>query len=190
MKFLFIDAEFTGEHAEATLVSLGLVGVEGESLYVTFNDYARDQVTPWLEENVLSVIDETTSVSRAEGWRIVSEWIDVYSDGERISLVSAGKMLDLMLLFELWREADPNKPFHHLHSLPPCLNHAAHFDLPTVFFLAGLAPDSDRQGMIDSSLAGHRHEALYDARVVRECFLKCFKKQNFPNVDEPLFESV
>ena len=48
------------------LISIGIVTLEGESLYITLNDYDRDEVTDWVRENVLSWIDETQSVSSRE----------------------------------------------------------------------------------------------------------------------------
>jgi DNA polymerase III epsilon subunit-like protein len=181
MKLAFIDTEFTGEHAYTTLISLGIVGMDDESLSLSINEYDRDQVTPWLEENVLCYIDESLSVSRREAFEHVSRWFEEYSAGELVSLVSAGKSVDLLLLFELWHFGFPElKYFHHLHCLPPYLNHRAHLDLDTIFFLAGVDPDVDREEFIDHSVSGKRHEALYDARVVRECFLKCMTAANFP----------
>jgi hypothetical protein len=185
VKFAFVDAEFTGEHAATTLVSLGIVGDSGPGLSVTFNDYARGQVTPWLRENVLAHIDESKSVSRAEGYEIVSRWFEEYSRGEPVSIVSAGKLSDVLLLFELWHIAFPEREyFHHLHCLPPYLNHAAHFDLPTVFMLAGVDPNVDREEFIGHSIGGTRHEALHDAEVVRECFRRCVTRKAFPRLPE------
>ena len=58
MKLVFFDTEYTGGHAFTTLVSVGLVRLDGRELYLTLSDYARGQVTNWLRENVLSLIDE------------------------------------------------------------------------------------------------------------------------------------
>jgi DNA polymerase III epsilon subunit-like protein len=181
MKVAFVDAEFTGEHARATLVSIGIVGMGDETLSISFSDYDRDQVTPWLRENVLCHIDESRSMSQCEAFPIVARWFEEYSAGERVSLVSTGKMLDLLLLFELWRfsHADRRR-FHHLHSLPRCLNHSCHFDLETILFLAGVDPRCDREQFIGHSVQGRRHNALYDAMVVRECFKRCMTHENFP----------
>ena len=85
MKIVFIDAEFTGEHALTTLVSLGLVNLEGDQLYVSLNDYSEDQVTEWLRENVLNQIDSTKSISSKEAFKLVSEWLENYSNGEKIA---------------------------------------------------------------------------------------------------------
>jgi hypothetical protein len=191
VKFAFVDAEFTGEHALTTLVSLGIVGTNDSELSVAFNDYDRNQVTPWLRENVLANIDESATVSREEGYRVVSEWFESYSGGERVSIVSAGKLSDVLLLFELWHVAHPEREyFHHLHCLPDYLNHAAHFDLPTMFFLAGVDPNVDREAFVDHSLDGTRHEALYDAMVVRECFYRCLSRENFPRLPGDALEAV
>lgn len=183
-KFAFLDAEFTGEHQRTTLVSLAVVGSGDEQIYLTFDGYDRDQVTPWLEENVLRHIDPASAVSYAEGYRRLASWFESYSAGEPVSLVSVGKTLDLVLLFELWHHAHPErKYFHNLYCLPDCLNHSAHFDLPTIFWLAGLPPDQNREALAVGKVAGHRHDALYDATVVRECFRKCVTTDNFPGLE-------
>ena len=75
MKIVYIDTEFTGEHALATLVSIGLVAVDGRELYVTLNDYDERQVTDWFRENVLSMIKKETSVSKKEAYEIINKWI-------------------------------------------------------------------------------------------------------------------
>jgi hypothetical protein len=184
-KFAFIDAEFTGEHQKTTLVSLAVVGDCDEQIYLTFNGYECDQVTPWLEKNVLRLIDTSKSVSYADGYKKLSSWFDEYSAGDLISLVSVGKTLDLVLLFELWHHGNPDrKYFHNLHCLPEYLNHSAHFDLPTIFWLAGLSPDLNREELA-GQVTGHRHEALHDALVVRECFRRCIDPQRFPILFKP-----
>lgn len=174
MKFAFLDTEFTGEHSKTTLVSLSVVGLGDESLSISFNDYDREQVTPWLHENVLIHIDESKSLSRKEAFPIISRWFEDYSSGELVSLVTAGKTFDHTLLFELWHFDFPEMPyFHRLHCLPPYLNHSAHLDLDTLFLFVGIDPACDREKFIDYCVTGNRHESLYDARVVRECFLRC-----------------
>lgn len=42
----------------------------------------------------------------------------------------------------------------------------------TLLSVVGFDPDTDRELFIDQTISGDRHHALYDARVVRECFLK------------------
>jgi hypothetical protein len=172
MKLVFLDAEYTGQHASTTLVSVGLVTLDGDELYVTLDDYDERQVTPWLREHVLSVIDPDTRVSSREAYRRISEWLDRYAAGDRVHLVSAGLGSDLLLFFELWKHGIADgRPFHVLHDVPAQLSHAQHFDLNTLLFACGHDPDADRDLFVAGRVRGHRHDALHDARVVRECFL-------------------
>jgi hypothetical protein len=173
VKLVFIDAEYTGEHAYTTLVSLGLVTLDGRELQINLHDYAQDQVTDWLRENVLAHIDPATCVDSPEAYRRLSSWIDAYAGGDRVHLVSAGLGSDLLLLFELYRFAQPERThFHALHCLPASLNHAQHLDLNTLFLAAGHDPDGDRDEFVGNAVTGRRHDALHDARLARECFLK------------------
>jgi len=173
VKIVFIDAEFTGEHAFTTLVSLGLVTLEGDEFYISVNDYSEDQVTEWLRENVLNKIDQTKSISSKEAFKSISAWLENYSNGEKIHLVSAGKGADLILLFELWKYSNFDlKYFHSLHCLPNYLNHNSHFDLNTLFMVAGIEPDINREYFARKSNSDKRHNALHDAIIVKECFIK------------------
>ena len=58
MKIVFADCEYTGEHSITTLVSLGLVTLDGNELYLTLNDYEDSQISHWVNENVISKIDK------------------------------------------------------------------------------------------------------------------------------------
>lgn len=173
MKIVFTDAEYTGEHAFTTLVSLGLVTLEGDELYLTLNDYERAQVTDWLRENVLSEIDESQTVSSYEAYLRLSAWLEAYAGDEDVALCSPGLGSDLLLLFELYHHARPDLPyFHALHCLPPYLNHVWHLDLNTLFVCAGVDPNTDRDAFAGVAVKGARHDALHDALVARECFLR------------------
>lgn len=183
MKVVFVDTEYTGEHAFTTLVSVGLVTLEAETLYVTFDDYDRDQVTDWLREHVLFQIDDTSRVSTAEAFRRIASFLERYSAGAPVSLVSAGKATDLTQLFQLWHLAHPDKKyFHALYDLPDCLRHRAHFDLDTLFWAAGVDPHVDRETYVATAAAmpSRRHDALRDALIVRDCFLKLMASGRLP----------
>ena len=49
---VFFDSEFTGLRQDTTLISIGLVAEDGHMFYAELTDYDRNQVYPWLEENV------------------------------------------------------------------------------------------------------------------------------------------
>jgi DNA polymerase III epsilon subunit-like protein len=173
LRLVFIDAEYTGEHAYTTLVSLGLATLEGDELYLRLNDYDPDQVSDWLRANVLNMIPDEGRVNSAQAYELLAAFLSGYSSGERVHLVSAGLGSDLLLTFELFKHARPElQYFHALHCLPDYLNHTHHFDLNTLMVLAGADPDGNRDEFIGHEISGVRHDALHDARVVRLCFLK------------------
>lgn len=184
---VFIDAEYTGEHAYTTLVSLGLVTLDGRELYLTLNDYDRDQVTEWLKDNVLSMIESQTTVDSGTAFRKLNDWLIEIAGGGRICLVSAGLGSDLILLFELYKHSRRDqKYFHALHCLPDFLNHVEHFDLNTLFFAAGEDAAVDRDAFLDNILSGRRHNALHDARLARGCFIKLVKSGALPRFESLL----
>lgn len=186
-KLVFIDAEYTGEHAYTTLVSLGLVTIDGKELYLTLNDYDRAQVTDWLRDNVLSMIEPQTTVGSATAFRQLDDWLIQIAGGGRICLVSAGLGSDLLLLFELYRHRRPDlKYFHALHCLPDYLNHVEHFDLNTLFFAAGEDAAGDRDAFLSNAISGRRHNALHDARLARGCFIKLVKSGALPRFESLL----
>lgn len=51
---IYYDAEFTGLHQNTTPISVGFVSESGATFYAEFNDYDKDQVTPWIKENVIN----------------------------------------------------------------------------------------------------------------------------------------
>ncbi|MFO0678099.1 MAG: 3'-5' exoribonuclease [Polyangiaceae bacterium] len=188
-RYLFVDAEFTGEHQHTTLVSLALVGEDDRELEVICDDFDRDQVTDWLRTNVLDHLDMSVAVPSAEAFRRVEAFVHAYGEGRPVRLVSAGKLQDLLLLFELWkhgdawrRESPPARYFHYLRGLPSELNHAAHVDLNTMMMLAGVDPGANRAAFAGVP-AGRRHSSLDDARVVKACFSKLRGDGTFPRFD-------
>lgn len=178
-KIIFIDTEFTGEHQNTTLVSLGLVTLTGEKLYLTLNDYDRSQVTDWLKENVLVDIDAENSIDSVTAAKKLEAFLSGYSEGQKIYVVSAGLMQDLTLFFELFKfcRGETNRQFHLLHDLPDYLQHHCGIDLNTLFRVAGMSPSISREEFAGISNA-KRHNALSDAEVVRLCYLKLIKNQS------------
>ncbi len=177
-KIVFLDTEFTGEHAYATLVSLGLVTMDGQELYITLNDYSRAQVTDWLAENVLVDIDPATTVSSKDAYKMLHSFLSEYSQDHPLYIVSCGLLQDYLLLLELYKHATPGREyFHALHCLPPYLNHHAAIDLNTLFRVCGIDPDLDRAKFAGISKKVRRHNALDDALVVRGCFLRLMNEE-------------
>ena len=172
-RIVFVDCEYTGEHAATTLVSVGLVTLTGNELYLTLNDYDRSQVTDWLRLNVLFEIDEAQSVSSADAFEQIKKFLDDYTGTQPLYVVSAGLTQDVILLLELFKYGRKSGTFFHaLHDTPNYLQHFAFIDLNTLFRSAGVAPMSTRENFVGLENQVRRHNALDDARVVRACFLK------------------
>ena len=172
-KVVFIDAEFTGEHARTTLISLGAVTYEGDEIYFALNDYDPAQVTEWIAENVLAHIDPGETIDSATAYRRLDEFLSAYADGQRLHVVSAGLLQDVLLMFELYHHACPERDyFHALHCLPDYLQHHAGIDLNTLFRICGVDPATDRRAYAGLEGDLRRHHALDDARVVRGCFMR------------------
>jgi len=177
LKIVFIDTEFTGEHQFATLVSIGIVTLSGEKLYITLNDYEKSQVTEWLKSNVLSDIDPGESVDSKIAATKMASFLKDYSSGNKLYVVSAGLGLDIVLFFELFKHLNDvsEKQFHALYDLPDYLSHHCTIDLNTLFRLVGVSPAESRAqyaGVTNES----RHNSLSDAEVVRKCFLRLSKE--------------
>lgn len=51
---IFFDTEFTGLVPNTTLISLGCVAETGEKFYAEFNDYNKNLVNDWIQENVIN----------------------------------------------------------------------------------------------------------------------------------------
>jgi DNA polymerase III epsilon subunit-like protein len=183
LKLVFIDSEFTGEHGKATLVSLGLITLDNKKLNITFNDYDKSQVTKWLKNNVLSKINKKKSIDSKSAYKKVSKFLKNYSKGHKIHLVSAGKTLDIVLLFDLYKYAKCKKKFHWLHDLPKYLNHSLHLDLNTMIFFSKFK-NVRRIKLANLKIKKKEHDALYDATVIRACFLKLLKY--FPQIKKKI----
>ncbi len=160
---LFLDTEFTGLHQNTTLISIGIIAESGISFYAEFNDYDKSQVTPWIEQNVISHLNYAGQQPRAEIVEALKIWLAQF---EVIEIWSDCLAYDWVLFCELFGGA-MNLP-KNIYYIP--------FDLCTLMLIVGINPDSNREtfaGVIPSSIA--KHHALYDASVIQKCYQK-FRK--------------
>ena len=171
-KIIFIDTEFTGEHAYTTLVSLGITTLEGDEFYVTLNDYDKNQVSKWLKKNVLSNINSAKSISSKEAYIKLDLFLKEYANNQKLYVVSCGLLQDYILMIELFKHSNPNNHFDSFNCLPSYLKHYAAIDLNTLFRVCDVNPNIDRIKFAGLDKEVKRHNALDDAKVVRECFLK------------------
>lgn len=180
---VFFDTEFTGLTKGTTLISIGFVSDGEESLYIELSDYERSMVSPWVSENVIknlwyppnrplpsSVLPNYFRATKEQAASIVVEWMDGWDSVEMWSDCLA---YDWVLFCDLFGGADklPEKIFY----IP--------FDLCTAFLCNGIDPDIEREKYISGVDIGfmggaNKHNALYDAAVIRECYRKMMGVQN------------
>lgn len=172
---IFFDTEFTGLHQQTTLISIALVSENNQIFYAELTDYATKQVNDWIEQNVIrhlfltdNVYDESKTFIKGESSfvkKALEEWLGKFGNIEIWADVLA---YDWVLFCNLFGDAFgiPKNIFF----IP--------FDLSTAFKLRGLDPNINRveyadnfsDALIDFPL--QKHNALYDALLVKACYQK------------------
>lgn len=177
MTKIFFDTEFTGLRQSTTLISIGLVSDCGKSFYAEVPDYDKSQVTRWIQENVidkLTLNDWLIGIDEKDGHTKVKcghydlryylgEWLKQF---ERVEMWSDVLSYDWVLLCNIFGWA-PNLP-ENICYIP--------FDIATLFKLKDIDPDINREkfafDFMYEDVASQKHNALYDANVIRLCYEK------------------
>lgn len=196
----FLDTEFTGLHQNTTLISLGIISENDKTFYAEFNDYNRDQVDVWVRDNVISQLkfkppgkneDEYflwgkggSSVevrgNSKEVAQHLADWFQAILGGpvswvdygqEKISKEVTEPVLEMwsdclsydwVLFNQLWGGA-----FY----IPECVYYIP-FDICTIFKLKDIDPDINREEFSGMTKNALKHDALWDARVIKACYDK------------------
>lgn len=183
---VFFDTEFTGLHQNTTLISIGLVAEDGQKFYGECTDFDTRQVDEWIQANVIDQLllsDIATPLeqgncftfkgSQAMVQRYLREWLDrqstknaVYGDmrnvfpdrhPKKLEMWSDCLAYDWVLFCELFGGA---------MSIPDCVYYIP-FDLATLFRVKGIDPDINREEY--AGLSGNKHNALWDAQIIKAC---------------------
>jgi len=177
---IFFDTEFTGLHQGTTLISIGLIAETGETFYAELTDYNRLQVDTWIEENVLTKLhldrekhglnaagcvgnDWLYKGTKYETGLILEVWLKQF---EEVVMWSDCLAYDWVLFNDLFGGAF-NSP-KNVYYIP--------FDICTVFEMIGINPDVSREkfGCGEVSAEMPKHNALWDARVIKMCYERLF----------------
>lgn len=167
---VFLDMEFTGLHQHTTPLSLGLVAMDDNSFYGEFEDYDKSQVNEWLQENVMPYLlmnnpsmtinaDIGVIGNKEKVTNTLIEWLDQY---DAVEIWGDLNDYDMVLFNELFGGA-MNIP-KNVYYIP--------YDICTFFKVKGIDPDISREEFIGNSIQGIKHNALYDARVIKACYEK------------------
>lgn len=165
---VFFDTEFTGLHQNTTLISIGLIAENGNTFYAEFTDYDRTQVDSWIEENVISNLYlpyESKGSYEEFTIRGSKKWIKIFlyewlSQFDTVEIWSDCLAYDWVLFNEI---------FGHAFNIPKNVYYIP-FDICTLFKIKGVDPDISREEF--SGMDGEKHNALYDAKVIKACYEK------------------
>lgn len=175
---IFLDTEFTGLHQDTTLISIALVSENNDEFYVELTDFDTRQVTPWIADNVLS----KCFLRNGQSFERKDRGVYTYCDKEKATIM----LKDWLTQFEcveIWADVLAYdwvlfcELFGGAINLPANIFYTP-FDLSTFFRIRNLiAPCGAYQGDISrfnyiGANKENQHNALFDARVERDCFIK------------------
>ncbi|MBK7808791.1 MAG: 3'-5' exoribonuclease [Saprospiraceae bacterium] len=87
MTRIFLDTEFTGLHQRTTLISMALYVDDSTYFYAEFNDYSARQLTPWIQENVISKLQ-------------INQVYTFVKDGEKVTM--KGNKTQIKKSLKIW----------------------------------------------------------------------------------------
>lgn len=191
---VFFDTEFTGLHQQTTLISIGMVAENDQRFYAESWDYDKSQIDDWLQKNVINnlllndengvVPDSLRNVDYVSGdfhyiANAIKAWFNrlehsVYGDvrniypdkhPRKIEMWSDCLAYDWVLFCQLWG---------HAFNIPKNVYYIP-FDLATLFEARGIDPDINREEFAGLDNSEQKHNALWDAQVIKACYEKLMK---------------
>ncbi|MDD4970710.1 MAG: 3'-5' exoribonuclease [Paludibacter sp.] len=193
MRNIFMDTEFTGLRPDTTLVSIALVTDHPyeNTFYAELTDYNRDHINDYLQKNVIDKLTLKESFDKSRDyhpdlWDVklrgtkddvrpaIIQWISelVKRDHEKVKIWSDVLTYDWYLFLDLISDPDTL-------AFPSDLIYYIPFDLATAFEMKGIDPDINREKFAFSEvyekMLVYKHNALWDARIIRDCYKKMIK---------------
>lgn len=179
---IFFDTEFTGLHQNTTLISIGCVAENGMTFYGECDDFNLYQVDEWIQENVVSnlIMHNDDNCETYSSWHIG----DCYPPNEMRSYGTnkfiADAMSDWLHYFdevEMWSDCLAydwvlfNQLWGHAFKIPANVYYIP-FDICTLFKVKGVDPDINREEFagMDKAPDSQKHNALWDAKVIKKCY--------------------
>lgn len=179
---VYFDSEFTGLHQKTTLISIGIITEDGKKFYAEFTDYSKHQVDDWIQDNVIdklmfndsekypnnTIIDDDEKYTKVKGnSKFVKEnmfkWLE--SLGKDIEFWSDCLSYDWVLFNDLFGTAKDLPSF--IYYIP--------FDICTTFKEKGVDPDISREEFAHIKSKQNKHNALFDAEIIKMCHEKLVK---------------
>ncbi len=158
---IFFDTEFTGLHQNTTLISIGCVAEDEQEFYAELNDYDKSQVDDWLRENVFRnlVFKSDCRDNTGQLKSKLNEWLSQF---DTVEMWSDTLAYDWVLF---------NQIFGHAFDIPKNVYYIP-FDIATLFKIKGIDPDVAREKFAGLTNGQIKHNALWDAKVIKACYEK------------------
>ena len=188
MTKVFFDTEFTGLHQNTTLISIGLISECGKTFYGEFNDYDKTQIDEWLQNNVINNLkfkepkqgeDEYYVATRSEENKVPNDLYKSFSielrDETSVIKHQLLQWLEQFEQVEIWSDCLSydwvlfNQIFGHAFNIPKNVYYIP-FDICTLFKVKGIDPDINREEFANMQDGNQKHNALWDAKVIKRCF--------------------
>lgn len=179
---IFFDTEFTGLHKGTTLISLGMIAEDGKKFYAEFNDYDKSQVNDWIRENVIkhlsfpqneympkNHINNCTSYACKSNTSKIKDILTVWlNQFDEVELVSDCAHYDMVLFINIFGTAFdlPKNVCSACYDLNQDIAKFHEVNGHTAF-------DINREEILrthDITVQGKKHNALYDAKVMRALY--------------------
>jgi DNA polymerase III epsilon subunit-like protein len=166
---VFYDSEFSSLNPYiGEILSIGLVDLKGRELYLEL-DY-KGKADPWVQENIIPTLK-----SKKYSSTVAIKKIKKFIGDKKPYAVSYVNQFEIVYLHKLFQSKSiKDLPFYWLP-----------IDFASILFGIGFDPKSyyvkDKNNFIDQigvdkKIFKHTHNALDDARLLREVYLKLFKK--------------
>jgi len=192
---IFMDCEFTGLHQYTTLISIGLITEDGETFYAELTDYDKDQVDEWLQKNVIENLlfkapkkgeDKHYIASRSEDNPKGQSLYDGYSlelQGNKVEIEHhLKKWLSQFSEVEIWSDCLSYdwmlfcQIFGHAFNIPENVYYIP-FDICTLMKMKNIDPDCNREEFVGVKNDASKHNALWDAKIIKKCYEKLIKME-------------
>ena len=180
---LFYDLEVTRLHQQTTPMSIGFVSYDGTRVfYAEFTDYDKSQMDHWLKENVVNrfiLTDMSDRTYKESGktqffkgdldWVVshpkgLKNWLQSF--GEKIVLAASGGTYDWVVFRTMMR-------IKYVEDMPDYID-GWPIDVVSLLRWEGYDPEEEyfKENFTGASDRSNKHNALEDARVIRDVYLK------------------
>jgi hypothetical protein len=164
-------------------MSIGFVSYDGKrAFYAEFTDYAQSQMDHWLKENVVDrfiLTDMSDRTHKESGktqffkgdldWVVshpkgLKNWLQSF--GEKIVLAASGGTYDWVVFRTMMKIKYVEDMPEYIDSWP--------IDVVSLLRWEGYAPEEEyfKENFTGASDHSNKHNALEDARVIRDVYLK------------------